>query len=666
MTLIKKPNTFPHFTKYQVFSFMKDRLIATMLFLFVAIYSLSAQTLYGDQWDLNSSSNTIRNDGTDYDRWVINADYSSTEPYVRLQTGDIGWNMIFTGIELQFNYSTPGNGSLNDRGINKFKFDNAGILSLGNGMNIRGSEPTIHFNDQNSSENEASIHVNDNKFYILGHSSTNSDSQYGGWDKIGSYWPFQIELDNDNINLGGHTHIREGFLHFGQRTDQLINLYSNDYGIGVQGNTEYFRSKQHFAWYRGGSHNDSELSPGGGTPDMVLRSGKLGIGTNDPGAKLTLDDGEIAIRNISDTAPKGIIFQEGITGRNFEMTYDGAGNGIDNKLLFKTDLGGGTIMSMKGNGNVGVGIENPRQKLDVDGIVRMGGLEVIDPVSGDTLLHVNDEGEVNFKRLDLSYTEHKQLILRDEGNRELILKAMGDNDDPTIESKSNHWFRIKSEDAIAFQTGGRNHNSTPNVYINKEGQVGIGTQDLDTHNLSRKLEVNGNIGAFGFVGRVLDLKDGDKNVEFKMNNDGDLHVWTSNINQDVYIGSAANIHNKTLNDQDHHFRLWVDQGIVSEDVAISNHSNWPDFVFKEGYQSMGLQEKEEYVKRHKHLPNVPGIKEITAKGYYQIHDLIRGQLQNIEELLLHTIEQEKKIEAQEGIIDGLIKRIERLETSANK
>ncbi|NEQ41079.1 MAG: hypothetical protein F6K40_34655 [Okeania sp. SIO3I5] len=87
-----------------------------------------------------------------------------------------------------------------------------------------------------------------------------------------------------------------GSLSFAVNISEMINLWSdnegNHYGIGVQGETQYFRTYKNFAWYKGGSHNNSALNPGtGGTVQMVIKDGSVGIGTNDPGAKLEVIGG---------------------------------------------------------------------------------------------------------------------------------------------------------------------------------------------------------------------------------------------------------------------------------------------------------------------------------------------------------------------------------------
>ncbi len=61
-----------------------------------------------------------------------------------------------------------------------------------------------------------------------------------------------------------------GEISFSNATRQMVNLYDKRYGIGVQSSTAYFRTHKNFGWYKGGSHNDGEISPGGGERLMSL------------------------------------------------------------------------------------------------------------------------------------------------------------------------------------------------------------------------------------------------------------------------------------------------------------------------------------------------------------------------------------------------------------
>ena len=97
---------------------------------------------------------------------------------------------------------------------------------------------------------------------------------------------FTIALDGGNGNASF-----TGNLSFGSATRQMLNLWTSEYGIGVQGYTEYFRSDGGFAWFNKGSHNDNTNNPGaGGSVLMVLNSsGNLGVGTTSPLAKLDVN-----------------------------------------------------------------------------------------------------------------------------------------------------------------------------------------------------------------------------------------------------------------------------------------------------------------------------------------------------------------------------------------
>lgn len=68
-----------------------------------------------------------------------------------------------------------------------------------------------------------------------------------------------------------------GALGFGSVARQMLNLWSTQYGIGVQSDTLYARSNQSFAWFRNGAHDDAQFNPGsGGSLLMTLTPGPSG------------------------------------------------------------------------------------------------------------------------------------------------------------------------------------------------------------------------------------------------------------------------------------------------------------------------------------------------------------------------------------------------------
>jgi len=107
-------------------------------------------------------------------------------------------------------------------------------------------------------------------------------------------------------------------------------------------------------------------------------------------------------------------------------------------------------------------------------------------------------------------------------------------------------------------------------------------------------------------------------------------------------------------------KLSVNGNIRAREVKVEA-TNWPDYVFDEGYNIGTLKGLESYIKANKHLPDMPTSKEIEANGL-ALGEMVRLQQEKIEELTLHLIEKDKAIEkealamkVQQAQIEGLKK-----------
>lgn len=83
---------------------------------------------------------------------------------------------------------------------------------------------------------------------------------------------------------------------------------------------------------------------------------------------------------------------------------------------------------------------------------------------------------------------------------------------------------------------------------------------------------------------------------------------------------------------------------VAGSIKTAPTEPWADYVFEPGYKTMPLKEIEAFAKANGHLPEVPSAAEVQKDGI----DLARMNailLKKIEELTLHAVEQEKKMEA---------------------
>ena len=66
----------------------------------------------------------------------------------------------------------------------------------------------------------------------------------------------------------------------------------------------------------------------------------------------------------------------------------------------------------------------------------------------------------------------------------------------------------------------------------------------------------------------------------------------------------------------------------------------PDFVFEESYNLESLEDLEEYIQQHKHLPGIPSGLEMEANGI-KLKEMNLKLLRKVEELTLHLIAQNK-------------------------
>ena len=101
-------------------------------------------------------------------------------------------------------------------------------------------------------------------------------------------------------------------------------------------------------------------------------------------------------------------------------------------------------------------------------------------------------------------------------------------------------------------------------------------------------------------------------------------------------------------------KLFVDGKGIFKELIITQHNwgIWPDYVFSINYDLMPLNELEEFIKKNKHLPGFPAEKEIIDNGL-DLSEITRRQQEKIEELFLHIIQLEKRLNSLEMKNDSL-------------
>jgi hypothetical protein len=203
-----------------------------------------------------------------------------------------------------------------------------------------------------------------------------------------------------------------------------------------------------------GSTLTTTIAGGGGSSlwsannsDIYYNSGSVGIGTDSPARKLTVQGGSgdnLPVRVVggSGTTKSHMEFQDASTTADYKVTLGSVGDGMS------FQAGGSERLRIDSSGNVGIGTTSP------------------DNVGSSKTLHINDNTNGGAIRLS-------------EGNTNNAFVSYDDS----------NGMRIQSIDTIALKTA-----NAERMRIDSSGKVGIGTSDPAT-----ALDVSGDITFSGVV-----------------------------------------------------------------------------------------------------------------------------------------------------------------------
>ncbi|MFV8282621.1 LamG domain-containing protein [Christiangramia marina] len=91
------------------------------------------------------------------------------------------------------------------------------------------------------------------------------------------------------------------------------------------------------------------------------------------------------------------------------------------------------------------------------------------------------------------------------------------------------------------------------------------------------------------------------------------------------------------------YDLVVGGAMISESMVMEVEANWPDYVFSDEYILASLNDLNEYIFEHGHLPGLPTAEKVAKRGI-DIAETERIILEKIEELTLHLIKINNQIE----------------------
>ncbi|GJM35131.1 MAG: hypothetical protein DHS20C18_41320 [Saprospiraceae bacterium] len=323
------------------------------------------------------------------------------------------------------------------------------------------------------------------------------------------------------------------------------------------------------------------------------------------------------------------------------------------------------VMTLLPNGNVGIGAKAPQKVLHTYSTDLFTGR--FESATDQSVLElITNQGVKN--RVEFVNRKGKASIFMGSKNRDVFTILQNGNVGMGTEQPSSS-LHVHSDDVLGglFETPADQvilelkANGKIAQFVNRNGNAGIWLGGALNDVL--KATLNGQVGI---------------NLDMEINPRFTLDVKGTTYSDNLLIGSTKRIDGTVAifngavliaDDEDNEppmqfnnaeygkeFLLWVEEGIVTDDVAIAKPDEWSDHVFEEDYELMDLEKLEAFIQSNHHLPNIPSEAEVLKNGY-TLNQMNAKLLEKIEELTLHIIEQKKEIDQ----LRKLEKRIEKLE-----
>lgn len=377
-------------------------------------------------------------------------------------------------------------------------------------------------------------------------------------------------------------------------------------------------------------------------PVMTLKvGGNVGIGTETPVEKLEIHHhtaigtaGGINLVNTQFGNNSSEIKFSSMLSLNplWAIGNDIAHNGGQNFFIYDhtANTGSGkTRLLIDQSGRVGIDTESPSEKLEI--------------------AHNDAGGGIAINRINTSNIAKSELKFLHNGVPQFAFGTDLGND-------GGHnlfvWDHLAASGAGASR-----------FIITDQGYIGIGTVNPseklnivggniylqgETQGLIVDDQTNKRIGLIKYPGREAGIwRTVNQRFEIGRVNTTSLpgNPSTGDFTTDVYIDGNGKVGIGVIPSPNSLYRLFVEDGIVTRDVLVTNVQTFPDFVFEEGYELRTLYELEAFIEKNRHLPDFPSADEVNKSEGFAVGRMQVELLKTVEELSLYVIALKKEIDA---------------------
>lgn len=387
-------------------------------------------------------------------------------------------------------------------------------------------------------------------------------------------------------------------------------------------------------------------------------SGNVGIGTNTPASKLTINDINPVIGMLNNGLAVGHIQADG-----FDMKIGTHPDNPVGDIIFQPK--GVDKVTITETGRMGIGTSVPTALLSINSNnfnqARIDFYEdnIYKSYIGSSAGHLtlgtafnNAAGTVRFQtgnvnRMTIDPSGQvgigtgmptSVLTVNAPANTAINLQTLGTNKGFIKISDNDMILGPNSLGAFRVSTNGINR-----MHVSNNGNVGIGTTEASSTFLTIGENGNGRSGA-SFLGTINNTEWG--NLFFTASGgtlncyEGDLTIRAGGVglkffeDGDFAMGGTTKATNH---------RLSVHGKIIATELTALSIFNWPDYVFADDYKLKSLVEVKKFIAENKHLPNIPAATEIEKNGI-QLGDMSKRLMEKVEELTLYIIQLQEQVD----------------------